>query len=171
MQYWQLFDNLPDIITLLSSSSLLSANPLNLINLVLSMISHLDHLLNSTISTISNDETSFPSIKTNREALNCIWVLTRVIPFILDGRDDTEISQRGEELFWAREEMTRENLAVDDQFVIEDEEEGSGVAEENVPNLLPPLAQRFLAILVDLLYVPGFTLASNYETFRDFPLM
>lgn len=113
-----------------------------------------------------------------REALNCLRVLSRTVPFLLR-RQSAEPGVGEEELFWRREKVRVERAEAvapptaagqeeEGQFVIDDDEEEDG-EEATTPKAdapqgereereeLPPLAERLLAALVDLAFVPGFT--------------
>lgn len=105
--------------------------------------------------------------------MNCVRVLSRVIPFIFHNQSDTGGSLEELGIFWTREKIeiiaptpeSNQQATESSQFVIDDEDEEE-VEESNstseVPQKeyteLPPLAERLLASLVDLLFVAGFTL-------------
>lgn len=109
-----------------------------------------------------------------REALNCVRVLSRVVPFII-------CSQAGQsdgleaEIFWKKEKIRKETTVKEEtleeiearQFVLEDEDEDEDTAspsqdEEWVE--VEPLGSRLLKVLVDLCFVAGFTVPLECRT-------
>lgn len=163
-QYFTLFDSATDVITLLDTHSLnstLDRHPHNIATLIHAAFNHLASLLATP---------TFPRSATgadlSREALNALRVLARVVPFVFSQ------AHLEEEVFWATErvKVEKEARAGDEggQFVLEDEdeeEEGAGggaggqAEEEYVEST--PLAHQLLHLLVDLAFVPGFTLADE----------
>lgn len=176
VQFWLLFDSPSDVNTLLDSYTLslaLKQNPTNLITLINVVSNHLFTLLASSEfpgpSGINWNPTG-SNVDLSREALNCVRVLARVIPFVFQNQSDTGGSLE-EGIFWTREKVEMVAPTVEasqqateaSQFVIDDEDEDE--VEESNPEIpekqfteLPPLAERLLASLVDLLFVAGFTL-------------
>lgn len=112
-----------------------------------------------------------------REALNCLRVLGRVVPFLPSDRGlEEELWWRKErvrvEISSAREERTDQGEE-EGQFVLEDdeEEEEAGTREAQREGgggekweEMPPLAERLLTALVDLAFVPGFTVVEECRT-------
>ncbi|BGP29203.1 hypothetical protein JCM10296v2_000941 [Rhodotorula toruloides] len=190
-QYLTLFDSPSDVVLLLPSTSLLSAlhsNPLNVLTLI--------HFLSTSLfSLLSNS--SFPNADLAKEALNAVRVLSRVVPLVLAPRTAGAVDQVEEELFWRKEKAPlkqevgvaasrKEETKASDaegQFVLEDEEDEDATpadplssasavkaqpeAEEPAFEELPPLAERLLSALVDLLFVPGFTLPESSRAGAD----
>ena len=105
-------------------------------------------------------------------------VLGRVTPFAVGGAEGLE-----ERIFWREERVqvdasrtsdrsSSEVEGGDGQFVLEDEDDNDegqrtprqGPAAEEEYEIIPPLAERLLAALVDLAFVPGFTVAEECRT-------
>lgn len=166
-QFWVLFETPSDVLTLLDSHTLntvLHQSPANLKSLILALTNHIFLLLATP---------SFPASSTgtdlSREALNCVRVLGRVLPFV------ASVEGLEQEIFWTTEKYKVEAEVKSEeeqggQFVIDDGEEddeavggaasGSGPSPETWEER-PPLAERLLKALVDLAFVPGFTLAEE----------
>ena len=94
-----------------------------------------------------------------KEVLNCLRVLSRVLPAIFE----VEVPEFEEQLLWTREVVDASNQApdADTQFVIDDEDdepEVGGAAQSRVQETLPSCAERLIATAVDLLFCCGFTL-------------
>lgn len=108
--------------------------------------------------------------------LNCVRVLQRVLPVVFE--IDGETTHFELEVFWKNEV---EAAPVNDeplQFAIEDddddddsEEEGAGPTAQASPkpketkakDTIPPLAERLLGCLIDLLFCCGFTIPRKVQ--------
>lgn len=179
-QYYTLFDSPTDVITLLDSNTLtqtLSHNPANLHTLIRVLSQHLFHLLalpNFPYSAKSKGIWKGGEAERDlgREALNCVRVLSRVIPFVFGGQVGGEGNEGLEdEIFWLKEriEVEVDSERVDaskeevGQFVIDDEDDEDEPAStretQDGPKFeeVAPLAERLLSALVDLSFVAGFT--------------
>src|SRR6266516_2030266 len=99
-----------------------------------------------------------PELAPDRDALNCIRVLTRVLPFIYEAE---HLSDWEDRFFWGvRRKRTRrgqvagevifDEAHTDDQLPLRGEDE---VFEE-----VRPLAEEIIDTLVDLLFYAGFTI-------------
>lgn len=118
--------------------------------------------------------TSSDSRDTTRQVLNCLRVLSRLLPFVFH-LDDVTLE---DELFWkpirvavpSARKRSEDQVDESSHFVIDDDEE-DGPARDEVgatptqgqpgqPECreLPPLAERLVATTIDLLFVPSFTL-------------
>lgn len=169
-QYWLLFDSQTDVITLLDSQTLSTAlqrNATNLGTLVQVLTAHIFALLSqpdfprppsSSHQTqwLGSSRDKQDQVDLAKEALNCVRVLARVVPFLYLSYKDQSASLE-HSLFWKRQRVPPERKEAD--FVIDDEDENGQDWEE-----VPPLSERLLAALVDLLFVPGFTIAEEYRT-------
>lgn len=169
------------MITLLDSASLshtLIRRPENLLTLINVLSTHLFSLL-----ALNDFPLGRPGEDLSKEALNCVRVLSRVVPFVSGvglGKERGAEGNLERTVFWRREkvkvkkapaesfglEKRTEEDGGDSQFVIEDEdeneeEEGGGNNEKNEEEEeweeAPPLATKLLTALVDFMFVPGFT--------------
>ena len=107
---------------------------------------------------------SFPNadIAPEKDALNCIRVLTRILPFIYES-DNLETWE--EKFFWSiRRKRTRKDQTVKSE-VLFDEAQPEGEKETELKNDdfedAKPLAEELLDTLVDMLFFAGFTLPIN----------
>ncbi|KAI5477870.1 hypothetical protein MNV49_005855 [Pseudohyphozyma bogoriensis] len=174
-QYWLLFDSPTDVLTLLDSPTLhltLQRHPRNLITLLHVLCDHLWSLLRLPSFPLPPASPA-PPVDYTREALNCVRVISRIAPFLVGTTLEDDV-------FWKRETIvvgrtpTTEIGEEEGQFVIddeEDEEEGGETATEKGEETreLPALAERLLATLVDLAFIPSFTVAEECRT-QDGPI-
>lgn len=151
-QYITLFDTASEVTTLLDTSSLLLADRSNLVTLV-------QFLSGYVFNFLERGDAATP--KACREILNCVRVLGRTIPFLSSGG---ELDQT-EQFFWRTTRVRLEQAETEQgQFVVDDEaEEGYDATSEQEWRNIPALASRLLASLVDLAYVPGFTLSEGSD--------
>lgn len=130
------------------------------------------------------------------ECLNCIRVLTRLLPLLLGPQTDNRVRDRIEEqVLWKKERRVTnkkkkkeennnsQESGDDGQFVIEDEDDdeeeeqqgqetttpkpqtsSSTEEEEEFEEVLPCLAEKLIATLTKLLFVPGLTLPSSVDS-------
>lgn len=143
----------------------LRSNPLNLVTLIRHCVRRLEHAVQRDSSSAEDKE---------RQVVNAVRVLSRVVPVILAPREaDGSVDEFEEALFWTTDDDSsdRGQLPGPDgsegeagQFVLADDEddeedEDSGPARTASSRAtVPPLAERLLGALVDLLFLPGLTL-------------
>lgn len=97
-----------------------------------------------------------PEFAPDREALNCIRVLTRVLPFIYEKES---LEQWGDTLLWAPRRKRTRNSAIANEVLFD----GDGV--QDAQNRTPveefedakPLAEELIDTLLDLLFFSDFT--------------
>ena len=147
-QYWLIMDSAADAVTLLPSQALRSARPHNLATLLQVVIARLLSLMRDpdfpvarpgvralhraaldqrplfarfTASSASGE----PDLA--REALNCVRVLTRVLPVLFErGVEDDPLGAIEHDLFWTPQRRTASSAAEsngEDQFVLGEEED------------------------------------------------
>ena len=112
--------------------------------------------------------TSFPNLDLapDREALNCIRVLTRVLPFVYEA-DNLEPWE--EKFFWVARRKRVGKAKGSGGEVLFDEANPNGTAQdgtEQQPEFVDakPLAEELLDTLVDLMFYSGFTIPINEHT-------
>ncbi|KAI9828390.1 MAG: hypothetical protein M1832_002818 [Thelocarpon impressellum] len=154
--FWRLPESTEDVFTLFSPADIRRTRdsaPTNLETLILAVTSRLFTL---------RDHPSFPDpdLAPEREALNCIRVLTRLLPFVYEA-DHLEAWE--DRFFWGtRRRRTRDAAPADgevlfDESKAEDERDGprTPVAQHEQ---VKPLAEELLDTLTDLLFYANFTL-------------
>lgn len=108
-----------------------------------------------------------PELAPAKEALNCIRVLTRIIPFLYEA-DHLEVWE--DKFFWGkrRKRFGRGHLAIpevlfDESQMDDDTQPGADDtdSEEEKPLEGKPLAEELIDTLIDLLFFADFTLPHN----------
>ncbi|KAF5376543.1 hypothetical protein D9757_008307 [Collybiopsis confluens] len=188
--YWDqfviLFDSASEVFSLITPNDIRRAlleAPENVATLVLVVCSRLFHLISdhtfpTPSASMSSLATSFIKAgsgisdrNTTKEVLNCLRVLTRVLPVVFENQ--TEEGSFEEDIFWKKEvdgfEEEASSEAEAPQFVIEDDDESSDEARASDPpppvadkskakKLLPSLGERLFSSIIDLMFCCGFTL-------------
>ncbi|CCX09737.1 high-temperature-induced dauer-formation protein-domain-containing protein [Pyronema domesticum] len=148
LSFWELPESADDVFTLFSAADIRRTRDTHLENLetlILAITSRLIALRNHP---------SFPDPEQapERDALNCIRILTRLMPFIYEAE---QLENWEEKFFWGgrrrRVQKTTGSEVIFDESNPEQEEEAE--FED-----APPLMEELLDCLVDLLFFQGFTL-------------
>lgn len=193
-QYLTLFDSASDAVLLLPPSSLLSAlhaNPLNVLTLIhfcttalFSLLSNPSFpqgdLANEALNAVRVLSRVVPLILAPRQA----GALDEVEEELFWRRDKAPVRKEvGEESPTGNEQAKAGDA--EGQFVLEDEDDEDAATDplasasasssaaqptaEQQPAFeeIPPLAERLLSALVDLLFVPGFTLPESSRSSTD----
>ena len=205
--YWTVFETSYDVLNLLTSADLAKAllsHPQNVLTLVrvtanrledilrndcdfpnksevkVGMAAYAGNLLGKGPTTKGNDHKE--QLDLNKQLLNCLRVLIRIVPFLL-AQDDAAME---EELFWTNGKKQRqakrdshEYREHPNHFVIDDEEDepqehepepsSSGSKSPTYHEKYMdeedslPLAERLLGNCIDLLFVHNFTIPASYD--------
>ncbi|CAG8640195.1 11015_t:CDS:10 [Rhizophagus irregularis] len=118
----------------------------------------------------------FPSQNSTLQLLNCIRILTRLIPFIFESE---EMADWEEKFFWTpqtrklkknrktetggeSQNSLEQNEAANENLAKESGQE-SQTQDTDIERIetIPPLGERLLSTIIDLLFLAGFTLPAN----------
>ncbi|KAI9712385.1 MAG: hypothetical protein M1820_001598 [Bogoriella megaspora] len=151
--FWELPESTEDVFSLFSQADIRRARDQSLPNfekLILAVTSRLIVLRNHP---------SFPDseIAPERDALNCIRVLTRLFPYIHEAENLEEWEER---FFWgARRKRTRKGQ-IKKSEVLFDEDGEDQPQDQQEPEFeeVKPLAEELIDTLIDLLFFSNFTL-------------
>ncbi|KAF2744920.1 hypothetical protein M011DRAFT_469950 [Sporormia fimetaria CBS 119925] len=151
--YWELPESSEDVFSLFSAADIRRTRDSNLANLETLILA-----VSSRLCVLRNHP-SFPDpeLAPERDALNCIRVLTRLLPYLYEA-DHLEAWE--EQFFWAarRKRSRRGQLARTE--VIFDEEDPDQTPTQGEPEFekAQPLAEEIIDTLIDLLFFSDFTL-------------
>ncbi|QRW05595.1 hypothetical protein RhiLY_04594 [Ceratobasidium sp. AG-Ba] len=152
-QYYLLFDSPSDVSNLIAPHDVrraLSTAPENVLTLLAVLVKRLHFLLND--HTFPSETSALPGLSSlypgttqrnpNKEALNCLRVLSRVLPVVFEGDAD---QGRVEEQLWLRTAKAAtsnpDQTDQTNQFVIDDEEDEDGPKSPKSPTAQPIAAQ------------------------------
>ncbi|KAI9863644.1 MAG: hypothetical protein M1813_003667 [Trichoglossum hirsutum] len=160
--FWKLPESAEDVFTLFSPTDIRRTRDTSLTNLetlILAVTARLFHLRNHP---------SFPDLEAapEREVLNCVRVLTRILPFIYEA-DSLETWE--DNFFW-KVRRKRVNSArtevIFDEARPEEELNISRSPEDDFEEM-KPLAEELLDTLIDLLFFSEFTLPKAPQTAKS----
>ena len=158
LSFWELPESAEDVFTLFAAADIRRTRDHHLENLETLIL-----VVTSRLFTLKNHP-SFPDpeLAPEKHALNCIRILTRILPFLYekDGLEDWE-----EKFFWGtRRKRSRKASLSRAQVIFDeahpDEETQLPTAAEDI-ELAPPLMEELIDTLIDLLFYSGFTLMEN----------
>ncbi|KAI9807183.1 MAG: hypothetical protein M1825_005901 [Sarcosagium campestre] len=156
--FWELPETSDDIFTLFSPADIRrtrdTALP-NLETLILAVTSRLFILRNHP---------SFPDpeLAPERDALNCLRILTRILPFLYEAETLEEWEER---FFWSVRRKRTRKAAIARSEVLFDEskldENQQAVPPEGTFEEVKPLAEELIDTLIDLCFFANFTIPSS----------
>lgn len=96
----------------------------------------------------------------DRDALNCIRILTRIIPFIYEAEN---LEQWEEKFFWGarRKRSLQKSTSAGEVLFDESAPIGDHETDGSEYHEVKPLAEELIDTLVDLLFFPDFTLPKS----------
>ncbi|ODH51055.1 hypothetical protein GX48_02840 [Paracoccidioides brasiliensis] len=158
--FWELPESTEDVFSLFSPADIRrtrDASIANLETLILAITSRLIVLKNHP---------SFPDpdLAPDRDALNCIRVLTRILPFIYESEN---LEAWENKFFWGKRRKKHRNAQIASQVLfdraeVEDEMRRPNPEEHaNDYYDAKPLAEELIDTLVDLLFYAGFTVPTT----------
>ncbi|CAO2647275.1 Nn.00g081970.m01.CDS01 [Neocucurbitaria sp. VM-36] len=151
--FWELPESTEDVFSLFSPADIRRTRDNNLANLETLILA-----VTSRLCVLRNHP-SFPDpdLAPERDALNCIRVLTRLLPFLYEA---DQLEGWEDQFFWAarRRRSRRGQLARSE--VIFDEADPDQTPTEKEPEFekAKPLAEEIIDTLIDLLFFSEFTL-------------
>ncbi|KAF2851919.1 hypothetical protein T440DRAFT_393236 [Plenodomus tracheiphilus IPT5] len=151
--FWELPESTEDVFSLFSPADIRRTRDNNLANLETLILAVTSRLI------VLRNHPSFPDpeLAPERDALNCIRVLTRVLPFVYEAE---HLETWEDQFFWAaRRKRSRRGQLVRSE-VIFDEADPEQMPTEKEPEFeqAKPLAEEIIDTLIDLLFFADFTL-------------
>ncbi|CAG8457531.1 3335_t:CDS:10 [Racocetra persica] len=172
-QFWDLPESADDVFSLVGAQDIRRARDQareNIETLIHKITDQICHIMRAP---------DFPSPQNSTlQLLNCIRLLTRVMPFIFESE---ELEDWENEFFWTPTKNIKKNIKpentgdiqsaskeVGDRIITENSERDA-IQESSTQNrtssesyeTIPPLGERLLSALIDLLFLTGFTLPIN----------
>ncbi|CAG8738664.1 13751_t:CDS:10, partial [Cetraspora pellucida] len=175
-QFWDLPESAEDVFSLVGAQDIRRARDQareNLETLIHKITDRIFHILGAP---------DFPSPQNSTlQLLNCIRLLTRVMPFIFESE---ELDDWENEFFWTPTKNIKKTIKSETTSDIQNasKEVNDGIPTENSERdatqesstqnrnssesheTIPPLGERLLSALIDLLFLTGFTLPINLSS-------
>lgn len=158
--FWELPESTEDVFSLFSPTDIRRARD--------NSIGNIETLIHSLVSRVRDlkHHRAFPhpEVAPEKHALNCIRVLTRVLPFLYEAEN---LESWRERTFWekrrrpAKRKIARKSEVLFDEVRQQDHHEPE--AEEQFEDI-QPLGEELVDTLVDLLFYTDFTLPPNDRT-------
>lgn len=154
-KFWELPESTEDVFSLFTPSDVRRTRD--------QALSNLETLIRSVISrlTVLKNHPSFPDpeLAPDRDALNCIRILTRLLPFVYEAE---HLEEWEDKFFWSgRRKKTREAQVAPevlfDEAQAEERQDQTSVRENGYEDA-KPLAEELIDTLLDLLFYTGFTI-------------
>ncbi|WEW56071.1 hypothetical protein PRK78_001506 [Emydomyces testavorans] len=154
VQFWELPESVEDVFTLFAPVDIRRTRDTALENLETLLLA-----VSSRLSALRHHP-SFPDpqLAPPRDALNCIRVLTRLLPFIYEAED---LEEWEEKFFWARRRKKTRQAQLASRVLFDEsrreEDQDAQIRDEDYEDA-KPLAEELLDTLIDLLFFAGFTI-------------
>ncbi|RUS19921.1 high-temperature-induced dauer-formation protein-domain-containing protein [Endogone sp. FLAS-F59071] len=110
------------------------------------------------LCTLLRDPNFPSSSNASLQLLNCVRVLTRIMPFIFESE---ELSEWEDHFFWTSADVADENRV---RVVAKEGEEGDENKDETSKTARLTLGEKLLNAILDLLFLAGFSIPSNIAT-------
>ncbi|KAJ9290098.1 hypothetical protein DTO021C3_2456 [Paecilomyces variotii] len=154
-RFWELPESTEDVFSLFTPADIRRTRD--------SALSNLETLILAVTSRLivlkSHPSFPDPELAPDRDALNCVRVLTRVLPFVYEA---DHLADWEENFFWARRRKKTREAQVAPEVLFDESQNGNEQAQTGRPKNsyedVKPLAEELIDTLVDLLFYTGFTI-------------
>lgn len=155
VKFWELPESTEDVFSLFTPADIRRTRD--------SALSNLETLILAVTSRLivlkSHPSFPDPELAPDRDALNCVRVLTRVLPFVYEA---DHLADWEENFFWARRRKKTREAQVAPEVLFDESQNGNEQAQTGRPKNsyedVKPLAEELIDTLVDLLFYTGFTI-------------
>lgn len=159
-QFWELPDSTEDVFSLFSPTDIRRARDNSLAN-----IETLIHSLTSRLFELRHLRAfPYPDLAPEKHALNCVRVLTRVLPFLYEAEN---LESWREKIFWEKRRRPAKKKSAKKAEVLFDEsrhEEPPEIEPEEQYENIQPLGEEMVDTLIDLLFYTNFTLPPDEKS-------
>jgi len=151
--FWELPESAEDVFSLFSPADIRRTRD--------NALENLETLILATTSRlfILRHHPSFPDpeLAPERDALNCIRVLTRILPYIYEKES---LAAWEEQFFWAKRRKRTRKAAIASEVLFDESTDKSSRGDDDEPQFeeVKPLAEELIDTLVDLLFFVDLTL-------------
>ncbi|EXJ93486.1 hypothetical protein A1O1_01878 [Capronia coronata CBS 617.96] len=151
--FWELPESVEDVFSLFTHADIRRTRDAaleNLETLILAVTSRL---------TVLKNHPSFPDpeLAPQRDALNCIRVLTRLLPYVYEAE---QLSGWEEKFFWGMRRRRTRRANVADEVLFDEHQDDDETPDNQEQDFedAKPLAEELIDTLTDLLFYAGFTI-------------
>lgn len=99
-----------------------------------------------------------PDLAPEKELLNCVRVITRILPFIFEKEALEDWEER---VFWTARQRPKRNVNDSSEVLFDESEDKRKREQEDETEPAPPLGEELIDALIDLLFLSGFTIPKN----------
>ncbi|KAN0078733.1 High-temperature-induced dauer-formation domain containing protein [Elaphomyces granulatus] len=150
-RFWELPESTEDIFSIFTPADIRRTRDVALSNLETLLLAVTSRLI------ILKNHPSFPDpeLAPERDALNCIRILTRLLPFIYEAG---HLEEWEETFFWSRRKKKTRQAQVAAEVLFDEDEQSQIRSPERDYEDVKPLAEELIDALLDLLFYTGFTI-------------
>lgn len=154
-KFWELPESTEDVFSLFTPADIRRTRDFALSNLETLILAVTSRLI------VLKNHPSFPDpeLAPDRDALNCVRVLTRILPFVYEADN---LADWEENFFWTRRKKKTRQAQVAAEILFDEAQNGDEQAQresrQNDYEDVKPLAEELIDTLVDLLFYAGFTI-------------
>ncbi|KAL1851259.1 hypothetical protein Plec18170_006584 [Paecilomyces lecythidis] len=154
-RFWELPESTEDVFSLFTPADIRRTRDSALSNLETLILAVTSRLI------VLKNHPSFPDpdFAPDRDALNCVRVLTRVLPFVYEA---DHLADWEENFFWARRKKKTREAQIAAEVLFDEAQNGDEQAQaerrKNGYEDVKPLAEELIDTLIDLLFFTGFTI-------------
>jgi high-temperature-induced dauer-formation protein len=151
LKFWELPESTEDIFSIFTPADIRRTRDAALSNLETLLLAVTSRLI------ILKNHPSFPDpeLAPERDALNCIRILTRLLPFIYEAG---HLEEWEETFFWSRRKKKTRQAQVAAEVLFDEDEQSQIRSPERDYEDVKPLAEELIDALLDLLFYTGFTI-------------
>lgn len=153
VQFWELPESTEDIFSLFSPVDIRRTRDSSLSNLETLILAITSRLV------VLKNHPSFPDpeLAPDRDALNCIRILTRILPFIYEAE---HLEEWEDKFFWARRRKKNRHAQIASEVLFDEGQDDEQQQKKKAGGYedAKPLGEELIDSLIDLLFYTNFTI-------------